>query len=879
MSSSPTDCPADWEGGGDGEPPVAFAELRGVTKSFGGTLALQDVSFALRPGEVLALLGENGAGKSTCVKLLAGVHRPDEGRIFLEGQPVYLRSPLDAQRCGVAVMHQHPGLFPDLSVAENIFMGHAPKDRWGRLDHAGMSGEASRLTRMVGLLVNPTEPLGRLRTSEQQLVEIAKALAVKARVLIMDEPTAALSQREVDRLFRVIHDLRQRRVAIMFVSHRMEEIYRMADRIAVLRDGRLVATARTGQMPHDRAVRLMVGRPLASLYPSLGNELGKIVLSVERLSRAGAFEDVSFSVRAGEILGFAGLVGSGRTEIARVLFGIDRATSGTIRLLDRVASPRSPGEAMKAGIAYVSEDRLGQSLIMDFTVLANASLAVIGQATRLGFLQTQREIRLVKPYLDRLRLRFHSFEQPVNTLSGGNQQKVVLSKWLATVPQVIIFDEPTQGVDVQTKAEVHAVIAELARQGIAIILISSELPELVGMCHRMIVLREGRVTAELDRDQATQERIAYAAIGTAGDQEPSSGRADPNRAADLGGPTALSASSPQGGRRPWRRELLRSVIQRRELGLVAAIAAVVLPVFMINPRMLSGPNLVALSMDAALLSIVAAAQMLVVITRNIDLSVASVIGLAAYMSAASFRGHPDLNTAIALAMGCGIGLVCGILNGAVVTVGRVPAIVVTLGTLALYRGLDSLLAGGKQISAGQVSQAWLDLTGRSVAGIPGVVLIAVGVLSVLGFVLRFSSPGRELFAIGSNPDGARLIGIRVQRRVCGAFAFAGLLAGFDGALWASRYATIDARVASGFELTVIAAVVIGGVAIRGGSGTILGVALGGLTLLVIRNGLMLVRVDPLWLQGVYGLVILIAITVDAFVMRRSYRRAAGRSAR
>jgi ribose/xylose/arabinose/galactoside ABC-type transport system permease subunit len=297
------------------------------------------------------------------------------------------------------------------------------------------------------------------------------------------------------------------------------------------------------------------------------------------------------------------------------------------------------------------------------------------------------------------------------------------------------------------------------------------------------------------------------------------------------------------------------------------MAAVVIPVSAINPRMLSGPNLIAIAMDAALLSIVAAGQMLVLITRNIDLSVASIIGLAAYISASTLRTHPGLNILFAVALACAVGLGCGIINGLVVTFGRVPAIVVTLGTLALYRGLDSLAAHGTQISADQVPVGWLDLTAGSFAGVPGVAIIAAAVLLILGFLLRYFSVGRELFAIGSNPDGARLIGVRVQRRVIAAFACAGLLAGFDGALWASRYATIDARVASGFELTVIAAVVVGGVGIRGGSGTILGIALGGLTLLVIRNGLTLVRVDPLWLQGVYGLVILGAITIDAIVVR------------
>ena len=418
-------------------------------------------------------------------------------------------------------------------------------------------------------------------------------------------------------------------------------------------------------------------------------------------------------------------------------------------------------------------------------------------------------------------------------------------------------------------------MAALARHGMAIILISSDLPELLSMCHRILVLREGRVTADFSREQASQEKIMYAATGASAGQKSSEGTlvqpgaGKPGRGEETEKPAQLDPSTVAISRRQVGRLFFRRALARRELGLIIAMAAVVIPVSALNPRMLSSSNLIALSMDAALLSIVAAAQMLVLITRNIDLSVASVIGLAAYISAAALRAHPGLNIIFALALASAVGLGCGIINGLVVTVGRVPAIVVTLGTLALFRGLDSLLAQGKQISADQVPAAWLDLTSRSFRGIPGVAIIALGVLLMLAFVLRYLPVGRELFAIGSNPDGARLIGVRVQRRVLGAFAFGGLLAGFDGALWASRYATIDARVASGFELTVIAAVVVGGVGIRGGSGTVLGIALGGLTLLVIRNGLTLVRVDPLWLQGVYGLVILSAITIDAFVARTS----------
>jgi ABC-type sugar transport system ATPase subunit/ribose/xylose/arabinose/galactoside ABC-type transport system permease subunit len=833
------------------------AGLRHAGKRFGGTVALDDVSFDLRPGEVLALLGENGAGKSTCVKLLAGVYRPDSGAVLVDAAPVEDWSPLEAQRRGIAVMHQHPGLFPDLTVFENIFIGHMPRGPFG-VDQRRMRAEAKALLDTVGLACDPEDSLKLLRPSEQQLVEIARALSVEAKVLIMDEPTAALSQREVERLFAVVATLKTRQVAMMFVGHRMDEIYRVADRIAVLRDGRLIATEFAADLHRDRAVQLMVGRSLSAIYPAHHASPGAPVLHVEGLSRGTAFQDVSFTVYAGEILGLGGLVGSGRTEIARVLFGIDRPTAGRISIAGQDASFPDPSAAMAAGIAYLSEDRLGQSLILNFPILANASLPVIGQATIAGLVMPRRELRLVEAHLRRLRLKFRSFSQPVNTLSGGNQQKIVLSKWLATNPRLLILDEPTQGIDVQSKSEVHAIIAELAHQGLAIILISSELPELVGMCDRTIVLREGRVTAHFSRADVDQERIIRAATDadSAGFGAAAAGVAGP--LAHL--PEHAASIS-----------LLRSVLHRREVGLVCAIGAVALPVVAINARMISVENLTAVSMDAALLMIVAVGQMLVLLTRNIDLSVASVIGLAAYGSASFMHAHGHASVFAGIAVACAIGIACGLVNGAVVTIGRVPAIVVTLGTLAVFRGINSLVANGRQISADQVPQAWLDVTSAKVAGIPAIVLIAIATIGIIAIALRRLPAGRELYAIGSSPDGAALIGIRTAGLVLGAFVMAGLLAGFDGAMWASRYATIDARVAIGYELTVIASVVVGGVAIRGGAGTVLGVALGVVTLLVIQNGLTLVRVDPLWLQGVYGLVILIAVSVDSVVGRRVQR--------
>ena len=782
--------------------------LRGASKSFGAVVALREASFNLSSGEVLALLGENGAGKSTCVKLLAGVFQPSSGSVLVDGRPAVFGSPHDAQAAGVAVMHQHPGLFPDLSLAENVFMGAMPR-RGSVLDTAGMRERTDTLLSEIGLHLDPDTRLGTLRTSEQQLVEIARALSRDARVLIMDEPTAALSSREVEQLFAVVERLRARGVAMMFVGHRMDEIFRVADRIAVLRDGMLIAVEGADGLTRDRAIHMMVGRELSGVYPQSENAPGETVLSIKNLSRAGEYEDLTFAVRAGEVVGLGGLVGSGRTELARSLFGITSPDSGAILLDGRETRFHSAREAMAAGIAYVSEDRLGQSLVMEASILANARLTVLDTTTRAGFLSRAEALKRVSPHLDRLSLRFESYDQPVNRLSGGNQQKVVLAKWLATNPRLLILDEPTQGIDVQSKAEVHAMIADLAGAGLAILLITSEMPELLGMCDRVVVLREGHNAAEFDRKDITQERVLAAATAE-------------RSVSDESGPVTLS--------RP-------NLFARREAGLLAAMAMVVVPVAFLNPLIFSAVNLRSLAMDASLLFIAGLAQLLVMLTRNIDLSVASVIGLSAYGSALLMSTDPALGVAAGIAVACVLGLTCGLVNGAVVAYGRVPAIVVTLGTMSIFRGLHSLWTGGKQISADMVPQAWLDLTAARVAGVPVMVLISIAILGTAGWALAKTETGRRLYAVGSNPSGAELIGLQTRRLVLGAFSAAGVLAGLTGALWASRYATVDARVAQGYELSVIAAAVVGGVALRGGAGSVAGLVLGALTLLVIRNGL------------------------------------------
>jgi rhamnose transport system ATP-binding protein len=487
--------------------------LEGATKSYGAVQALREGNIALRGGEVRGLVGENGAGKSTLVKLLGGVIRLDAGTMRLDGEPVDFHSPIAARDAGIAVIYQEPTLFPDLSVAENIVMGRHPLGALHRIDRRRMHGEAQELLDRLGVQLDAERPVRGLSIADQQIVEIAKALSFDARVLIMDEPTAALSGPEVERLFGVVRALRDRDAAVLFISHRLEEVFAICQTVTVMRDGAIVHDAETAGMTADELVRRMVGRDLDTLFPKTIAQIGQPLLKVHRLTREGVFTDVSFEVRAGEIVALAGLVGAGRSEVARAIFGIDRADAGHVEVAGKKLPKGRPAAAMRAGVAFVPEDRRQQGLVMDLSIRRNFALTTLQRLSHLGLVGARAERKLAEEWGKRLQLKYHSLEDPVQFLSGGNQQKVVIGKWLATEPKVLIVDEPTRGIDVGTKAEVHRLLSDLAGRGMAILMISSELPEVLGMADRVLVMHEGRLSDELPRETANEERIMRAATG------------------------------------------------------------------------------------------------------------------------------------------------------------------------------------------------------------------------------------------------------------------------------------------------------------------------------------------------------------------------------
>jgi ABC-type sugar transport system ATPase subunit len=490
----------------------ALLELRGITKAFPGVVALSHVDFDLRKGEVHALIGENGAGKSTLIKIGSGVLPADAGEIFLEGRPVSIPNPRVARALGIAAIHQERALFPDLSVLENLFMGRQPH-RFGLLHWRRMREEAHRVLEILQVSLDLDIPAGHLSAAQQQIVEIARALLQEARVLIMDEPTAPLTQRDVHILFQIVRQLKSRGVGIIYISHRLEEVFEVADRVTVLRDGYRILTADVSSVTREDLIRAMVGRVLDTLFPKEPSGIGPPVLEVRNLTKLPVLRDVSFTVHRGEIVGLGGLVGSGRTTLAQAVFGVSPPDSGDILVDGARVTIRSPAEAARLGLAYIPEDRQQHGLVLPFPVGENLSLAILHRIARWGFVQPDEEEFLAKGLIAQLDIRPPSSRIAASALSGGNQQKVVVGKWLATKPKVLLMDEPTRGIDVGAKAEIHRLMSALAREGMGILLISSELPELLGMCDRILVMHRGRIVGSLVRGEATQERVMALATG------------------------------------------------------------------------------------------------------------------------------------------------------------------------------------------------------------------------------------------------------------------------------------------------------------------------------------------------------------------------------
>lgn len=486
--------------------------MRGIVKEFSGVRVLDGVSFQLSRGSVHALMGENGAGKSTLMKILCGIYPATEGEIFMDGKTAEIHSPIDAKRLGIAMIHQELSAFHELTVAANMFMNREYK-RFGLLDEARMNRAAAEILADLNINIDPRVKMRSLSVAEMQLVEIAKAVSTDAEIIIMDEPTSALTEAEVANLYDTVRDLKSRGKAIVYISHKIEEIFAIADEITVLRDGEFVSHDKIAAFDHDKLISLMVGRTLDQQFHKTKHDFGKVLLRVENLSRSGEFKDVSFEVHAGEVLGFAGLIGAGRTEVVETVFGLQRADGGEIYVEGERVSIRSPGDAIRYGLALVSEDRKNVGLNLVGSVKENITMANLEKYCKFGVISSGSEKRACDELIEMLSVKTHSRDTLVNALSGGNQQKVILARWMSTRPKILILDEPTKGIDVGAKAEIYRLIDEFAAEGGCVIMVSSEMPEILGMSDRIAVMHEGDLVAVFDRGEATQEKLLTAAAG------------------------------------------------------------------------------------------------------------------------------------------------------------------------------------------------------------------------------------------------------------------------------------------------------------------------------------------------------------------------------
>ena len=827
-----------------------LCELLSVTKQFGGTIACRTVDFDIRPGEVHALAGENGAGKSTLMKILQGVYQPDSGEVRIRGESVRLQSPRDAERRGIVMIPQELDLFPHLSIAENLYIGRPrPRARWGGFDWKQMNMSAVGELDRLGVRFNVKGELRHLSAANAQLVAISRALFWNAQIVIMDEPTAALTQQEVARLFTIIRELKTRKVGIIYVSHRLEEIFEIADRITVLRDGQRVHSGPTSELDTRRLIQLMVGRRLDQLFTHTPHQPGEVLLEVRSASRRQQFRGVSFSLYRGEIVGLGGLIGAGRSELAQAIFGIGPIDSGDILVRGKKIHVRSVKDAIRCGIAYVPEERKSQGLLPSFSVKANVSFASLSRLARFAFVNEKEENALAQRFQDILMIRGGTLNSPVERLSGGNQQKVVISKILALDPDIFLLDEPTRGIDIGAKSEIYRIIDRLAKDGKAVLLISSEMNELLAMADRVLVMHEGILTGEFRRDAFSTEKIAAAAAGV--EIQPGLPRAVVGKSLKQG--RRISARVPQ-----QLEEALKWAPAPPLVFLTVLVGALVVT----TPGFAAFANLRSIIDQVAVVGIVALAVNMVILSGEIDVSVGSLLAVCAFIYgniAMSFGGSlAPLGASLAA------GLLLGAANGVLVAVARVPSIIVTLGTLLTLRGAVLLFGADQVINLSSGSRA---LGLASFSGVSVSALVMVFVSALFWLLGRHSIWGRDVFAVGGNLRAAQLAGLPVRRIKLFCFIASGLACGLASAVFIGQIGQLQATAATGFELRVIAAVVLGGTSIAGGRGSIFSPIVGAILVGVILNGLTLNRIPGSWEQLVVGLLILASISFDSIRAR------------
>ena len=819
--------------------------LAHIRKSFGGVLALRGVELEVRAGEVLGLIGENGAGKSTLVNIATGVLSSDSGEILLDGNPLPLSNPRQASAAGIAVVHQEADLFAELSIAENMLLAHGlVRGSTGLISWQATYSKASQEISAMGESFDARQKAGDLPIARRMVAEIAAAVSEKARVLFLDEPTSSLTLKEIENLFRQIRRLRDSGVGIVYVSHRLEEILQICDRVTILRDGETVETLPVAGLTMDHMVSSIIGRELSEVFCKRQVPIGEIRLQVERAnSDDGSFREVSFEVRGGEIVGLYGFVGAGRSELAQALFGLHSLAAGQVSIDGLPVRIQSPRQAVEAGLAYLPEDRLVQGVFRRHSVQTNASVTILPGLSRWGWISERKEKAMTAEIMDSMQVRAASMEQPIGTLSGGNQQKVVFGRWRATHPKIILLDEPTRGVDVGARAEIHRLICDLAESGVGILLISSDLPEVLAMSDRVITLSEGRLTGTFNPRTDPPETVAAAAVPRANAKE-SAGSAKSSRETS-----------------PW--------FHLREISLLGFILVLCVITAFAKPREFATlTNFYDVLASTALPAIMAQGAMLVISAGGIDISVGSMMGLTGALAAmAANAGLPPL---LCLVLALGVGAVCGMINGGISLLARIHPIIVTLAGISIYRGIMQVVTGGREVE--QLPASYRALTDGSLFGVPKIIFYLLLIMFLAHLFIRFTLSGRRVLALGNSESASRLLGLSKTRLVLMVFALSGFLTGLTSVLHAAYYGKIQSNTGEGMELKAIAAAVIGGTSISGGRGSALGVLPGAFLVSLLYNILILAGASSYWQNIFVGALILVAMIVDVIFDKLTGRR-------
>jgi ABC-type sugar transport system ATPase subunit/ribose/xylose/arabinose/galactoside ABC-type transport system permease subunit len=797
-------------------------ELRGISKHYDGAVALNEIDLEIRAGEVHAICGENGAGKSTLNRILAGSVVPDSGTVTLDGNVLRFGSVHDTEAAGIVIVHQESAAFLHLSATENHQIMMEPCTAGGFwIDRKEMRVRAEASLKDIGEEFDVDRPLLERSVAQRQMVAIARALSSNCKLFILDEPTASLSKRESEALFAAVRSMRERGVAIIYVTHRLEEVFLLSDRVTILRDGKKIVTLETKNASREELIRHMVGREIgpANRQPAVFGEVG---LEVKNLSKAGAFTDISFKVHRGEIVVLTGLIGAGRSEVARAIFGLDISDSGEILGANRVG--------------FVPEDRQHEGLHTQLSIRENTAMAIQNRL----LIQRVRERQESEKQIANLSIKTESDLNLVSSLSGGNQQKVLLAKWLSTNPDILILDEPTRGVDVGAKEQIHQLIHEFAERGGAVLVISSDMPEVLSLADRILVMRQGTLSGEILSADATQDAILQLAL-------------------------PLESASQNSEKAKSRRAISQETVVASLIVLVGAIATLT------NPSFFTWTNLSDILVKVAPVLIVGTLMTLVIFAREIDISVGSLMGLCgAILGIACSTDRLGLPVAIGMLMCLCAGLVGGILNGVLTAKAKIPSIIVTLGMLTILRGITELLLGGKWIE--NMPSGLRRFGTEAFLTVPYSVWVAIITVLAGIWITKRTKFGLRAFAIGSNPEAALLRGIPVSRVRIGVFALTGLACGVAAIFGATQLQVVESGFGSGFELVVIASVIVGGTSIRGGKGSVLGTILGAILLGMISTVLIFLKLGEsavYWERALQGGLILLAVLGDHFWRRRS----------